>query len=61
MPDANGYEGSMTKYPIGYRNQLMYTNELVQEMLTSLLALSPKPPVIILQGDHDPGAYLEWN
>jgi hypothetical protein len=60
MADANEFDGSTTEYLVGYRDQLIYTNKLVQDMLKSILAQSPQPPVILLQGDHGPGAYLEW-
>jgi hypothetical protein len=60
MGDANEFDGSTAEYLTGYRDQLIYTNQLVLEMLNAILAQSPEPPVIILQGDHGPGAYLEW-
>jgi hypothetical protein len=37
-----------------YRNQLIYTNRKVREALERLLATSPAPPVIIVQGDEGP-------
>jgi len=37
-----------------YRNQLLYANRKVREAIELLLAASPTPPVIILQGDEGP-------
>ncbi len=37
-----------------YRNQLTATNRLVEGLVRHLLANSPAPPVIILQGDEGP-------
>ena len=37
-----------------YRNQLLYANRKVREAIGRLLADSPTPPVIILQGDEGP-------
>lgn len=41
-------------YAAGYQNQLAYVNKRLLEALAILIAASPTPPVIILQGDHGP-------
>lgn len=48
-----------------YLGQLIFTNKKTREMVEALLRDSPKPPVIVIQGDHgfrridDPDAELE--
>jgi hypothetical protein len=37
-----------------YRNQVLYVNGKVRETIERLLAASPTPPVILLQGDEGP-------
>ncbi len=60
--DANFYikEHSRGGYIVGYRKQIQYINTLVLETVDAILSRSSTPPIIILQGDHGPGAYLHW-
>ncbi|RIK28988.1 MAG: hypothetical protein DCC56_14085 [Anaerolineae bacterium] len=60
--DANYYisEHSRGGYIAGYRKQIQYINALTLETIDTILAESETPPIIILQGDHGPGAYLHW-
>jgi hypothetical protein len=62
LNDANYYrrEHSQRSYLVGYRRQIQYVNTLVLETIDAILARSAHPPIIILQGDHGPGAYLHW-
>jgi hypothetical protein len=62
LNDANYYirDHSQRNYIAGYRKQLQYVNNLVLETVDAILARSTTPPIIILQGDHGPGAYLHW-
>jgi hypothetical protein len=60
LMDANYFSGSREDYITGYHNQLKYINMRVQKMIDELLSNADVPPVIILQADHGPGAYLEW-
>jgi hypothetical protein len=39
---------------------VIYVNRLLTEAIDRILELSDTPPVIILQGDHGPGAHLDW-
>ncbi|HEY2981516.1 MAG TPA: sulfatase-like hydrolase/transferase [Anaerolineales bacterium] len=41
-------------YAQGYQNQTTYLDKRLLEAIDTLLAESPQPPVIILQGDHGP-------
>jgi len=43
-------------YAAGYRNQLSYISGQLKNAVATLLADSPRPPVIVIQGDHAPGS-----
>ncbi|MBE7536050.1 MAG: hypothetical protein HS124_10010 [Anaerolineales bacterium] len=60
--DANYYisEHSRGGYIGGYRKQIQYVNTLALQAIDAILARSKTPPIIIIQGDHGPGAYLHW-
>lgn len=58
--DGNYYEGTPEEYINGYRKQLDYTNQLIQDVIKDILSRSDETPIIILQGDHGPGALLNW-
>lgn len=60
MSDAADFEGPTTEYLLGYRDQVTYTNQLLLETIASIQSQSAVPPVIIVQGDHGPGAYFVW-
>ena len=62
LNDANYYirEHSQKNYIAGYRRQIQYVNTLVLETIDAILTRSTTPPIIILQGDHGPGAHLHW-
>jgi hypothetical protein len=62
LHDANYYmrEHSQKNYIAGYRKQIQYVNALVLETVDAILAHSTTPPIIIIQGDHGPGAHLHW-
>ncbi len=48
-------------YIAGYRAQLIYINQRMLAALETILQNSTTPPIIIIQGDHGPGAYLQWD
>jgi hypothetical protein len=62
LNDANYYirDHSQRNYIAGYRRQIQYVNALVLETIDAILSQSTTPPIIILQGDHGPGAHLHW-
>ena len=62
LNDANYYmrEHSQKNYIAGYRRQIQYVNTLVLETIDAILRRSTTPPIIVIQGDHGPGAYLHW-
>ena len=49
------------EYIRGYREQLAYMNSLILESIEGIFEGSEQPPIIILQADHGPGAYLDWD
>ena len=51
--DANGIY-SQGNYYKGYLNQVAYIDNQIEEAAQTLLADSPNPPIIIIQGDHGP-------
>jgi hypothetical protein len=51
--DENGIY-SFENYISGYRNQAEYISSQLEKAVATLLAESPQPPVIIIQGDHAP-------
>jgi hypothetical protein len=58
--DGDAYIGTEEEYRDGYRAQLAYLNDRLEEMVLSILANSTRPPIIILQGDHGPGMHLDY-
>ena len=48
------------EYLAYYRDQVTYLNTLVLAAVDDVLANSPEPPIIIIQGDHGPGSHLHW-
>jgi hypothetical protein len=61
LNDGNAFEGSPDEYVSGYRDQTHYINKLVLQAVDAILANSSRPPIIIIQGDHGPGAHLVWS
>ncbi|HTX92045.1 MAG TPA: hypothetical protein VMC09_12600 [Anaerolineales bacterium] len=51
--DANGIYSQVNYYQ-GYRNQAAYISGQLDTAVGTLLAESPNPPVIVIQGDHAP-------
>ncbi len=41
-----------------YREQITYTHKLLMEMIDAVLQKCQVPPIIVLQGDHGPEAFL---
>ncbi|NIM93686.1 MAG: hypothetical protein GTO18_08240 [Anaerolineales bacterium] len=59
LADGDYYVGS-PDYLSGYRDQLVFINTMLERAITEILEESTIAPVILLQADHGPGAYLEW-
>jgi hypothetical protein len=60
LTDGDDYEGGPDAYISGYTEQIQYINKLTLAAVDDILANSSDPPIIIIQGDHGPGAYLKW-
>ncbi len=50
-----------SKYRSGYLAQMTYINKKTIETIDAILESSPQPPVIILQGDHGSGVYVDYH
>jgi len=50
-----------SKYRSGYLAQMKYINKKTIETIDAILENSPLPPVIILQGDHGSGVYIDYH
>jgi hypothetical protein len=61
LADADAFGGAPEEYVALYRAQLQYLNTLVIPALEDILRRSERPPVILLQADHGPGAYFVWD
>ncbi|MCI0862281.1 MAG: hypothetical protein J4N82_10145 [Chloroflexi bacterium] len=46
------------QYIQGYGDQAAFISSLVKLEIAEILARSEQPPIIVIQGDHGPGAYL---
>ncbi len=57
--DGSSFYGGPEKYKPLYAGQLTYLNELVLQTIDRLLVDTDHQPVIIIQGDHGPAAYLD--
>ena len=61
LADADAFGGSPEEYIAAYRDQLLHLNTLVHKAIDEILERSERFPVILLQADHGPGAYMVWN
>jgi len=60
IQDADRFSGTREEYIHGYSNQLTYLNLLLIETIDDILVKSEIAPIILLQADHGPGAYMVW-
>jgi len=61
LSDGEGYPGTVDEYLTHYVGQLKYVNRKVQQAIDAVLENSDRPVIIILQADHGPGAFLDFN
>ena len=61
LNDGNDFEGSPEEYIAGYVEQIQYINKLTLKAADEIIKNSKEPPIIIIQGDHGPGAYLDFS
>ncbi len=60
LVDGDRFPGSVEEYLTGYAEQLVYINTLLMETLDAILENSATPPIILLQADHGPGAFTNF-
>ncbi len=59
LNDGKSYTDGPQAYIDGYLDELEYVNDQIIRTVDAILANSPTPPVIIIQADHGPGAYMD--
>jgi hypothetical protein len=59
--DGNEFQGNLKEYWTGYKNQLVFVNTKIIEIVDGLQARSITPPIIIIMSDHGPGSLFHWN
>lgn len=59
--DASDYLGTPQEYMAGYREQVQFVNQRILQVIDEILRTSQTPPIIIVQGDHGPGAMFHWD
>jgi hypothetical protein len=59
--DATEYGGMPDEYIHGYREGVLFIDHAIIPVLQGIVDQSAVPPVILLQGDHGPGARLDWD
>lgn len=56
--DLDGH-GDAADYAAHYVNQARFIADRVEAVVDRIIARSPEPPVIIIQGDHGPGSHFD--
>ncbi|MFH1866939.1 MAG: hypothetical protein ABIJ81_02555 [Patescibacteria group bacterium] len=51
---------SIADYVKGYRQQVNYIDKRLVEIATAIINRSTQPPIIIIQGDHGPAQYFDY-
>lgn len=59
--EGSMFSGNQADYFEGYSSQVKFANKVFARIIEHILAESERPPVIILQADHGPGGYLNWD
>lgn len=62
LNDGSHFTEGKEAYRSGYREQVLFVEKKIQEVITKILSSYPEgsEPIIILQGDHGSGMYLDW-
>jgi hypothetical protein len=50
------YYARVADYVPGYSGQARFVSGLAEQAIDAILRNSPRPPIILVQGDHGPGA-----
>ena len=59
--DASDFDGTVSEYIHGYGEQLKFADSVIPGVIQGILDNSTRPVVIVLQGDHGGGAYLDYD
>lgn len=59
LSDSKHLLAPPSKYRDGYAEQLIFINRKMLAAVDAILESSKEPPLIIIQGDHGPGIYVE--
>lgn len=59
--DGNEYPGAGEGYGWGYINQLQFINRRLKDTLSTIIANSENPPVIIIMADHGSGLLTDFS
>jgi hypothetical protein len=59
--DGDDFPGTWADYQEGYAGQVQFVNHMLERAIDVILSQSATPPIIILQGDHGPGGFLNWS
>jgi hypothetical protein len=57
----DSYQGSINGYKQAYVSDLIYINNQIIQSIDGILLNSKTPPIIIIQADHGPDAYMDWS
>ncbi len=58
---VNANRGEVVPYGLFWKHQAAWVMQRLERTVDAILAASPRPPVIIIQGDHGPGSQLNWD
>lgn len=61
LKDTGTHFESPEEYIRLYRDQATYLDRLLTVAIDEILQRSDTPPIMIIQGDHGPGAHLDWD
>lgn len=59
--DGSFFRDSREEYASGYGQQVQNVSRLLMQTVERILAASNKPPIIVIQADHGPGMFLDWD
>ena len=59
--DGSDYPGSPEQYREQYAGQLQFLNGQLELVIDAILKNSKEPPIIILQADHGPGMFTDFD
>lgn len=58
--DGEFFQGSHNDYYLGYQGQIAHVNNQILDVIKELVTSSENPTVVIIQGDHGPGAMFHF-